>query len=203
MGIIDFLQDWNCKKDIAKCIKVCAPKPLSTVPPPRYADQFCQMLSERIKGDATEFKIEFGGKESQKDENDVLESIEIKLEEKKAVEAVQNAVSKETDGKSDAQDNLSSLSAEIYDMMKADFACLVAHKESLASLPKELNPSLIFHGGESEPTIDDWSSWIKNIPDSKQMYLESLKQLIQEKITVEQFKQRVDLESVPIGSVPK
>mmetsp|Transcript_30670 Transcript_30670/g.42716 ORF Transcript_30670/g.42716 Transcript_30670/m.42716 type:complete len:241 (-) Transcript_30670:192-914(-) len=75
LGVIDFLQDWNIKKDIARCIKACAPHPLSTVPPPLYAEQF-NTLAERMKGDAEEFKIV----EDQKD-NDVLGSIEVKLKE--------------------------------------------------------------------------------------------------------------------------
>mmetsp|Transcript_23689 Transcript_23689/g.38032 ORF Transcript_23689/g.38032 Transcript_23689/m.38032 type:complete len:475 (+) Transcript_23689:185-1609(+) len=75
MGIIDFLQDWNIKKDIARCIKACAPHPLSTVPPPLYAEQF-NRLGERMKGDAEDFKILEDKKES-----DVLGSIEVKLKE--------------------------------------------------------------------------------------------------------------------------
>uniref|UniRef100_A0A7S3YT82 PIPK domain-containing protein n=1 Tax=Lotharella globosa TaxID=91324 RepID=A0A7S3YT82_9EUKA len=100
MGVIDFLQEWNIKKDIANCIKACAPKPLSTIPPPRYADQFRDNLNERINGDAEEFKLEpdnkaeaggDGGDGDDGKEKDMpapegeaieMDAIEVKLEDK-------------------------------------------------------------------------------------------------------------------------
>eukprot|EP00940_MAST-03C_sp_MAST-3C-sp2_P003281 g3281.t1 len=58
IGIIDFLQEWDCTKQIAACIKCCcAPKPLSTVPPTTYAEQFythfeTRLMTKRLHGDA-------------------------------------------------------------------------------------------------------------------------------------------------------
>eukprot|EP00605_Chrysophyceae_sp_TOSAG23-4_P000172 GSChrysophyteH1.ASY1.ANO1.199.1 assembled CDS len=49
MGIIDFFQNWNCTKRCAAILKACcAPHPLSTVPPPTYADQFYGHMSTNI-----------------------------------------------------------------------------------------------------------------------------------------------------------
>lgn len=89
LGIIDYLQEWNLKKDIARCIKACAPKPLSTVPPNLYADQFCANLSKRIKGKAKAF-VANGEPRDRKvtDETDALEvQVEIKDEETPMVKA--------------------------------------------------------------------------------------------------------------------
>ena len=48
-GIIDFLQTWNCTKMSAACLKACcAPKPLSTVPPPQYALQFVNHFRRKL-----------------------------------------------------------------------------------------------------------------------------------------------------------
>jgi len=50
VGIIDFLQPWNCKKDCASCIKCCcARSPYSTVNPDLYAGQF-STLADRFHG---------------------------------------------------------------------------------------------------------------------------------------------------------
>jgi len=51
MGIIDFLQEWTSTKKIAAVIKApLAPKPLSTVPPQQYADQFARAMQGKFKG---------------------------------------------------------------------------------------------------------------------------------------------------------
>ena len=52
IGIIDFLQGWNMKKAIAHYLKMCAPKPLSTVNPRRYGDRFYRHFREHVKGTA-------------------------------------------------------------------------------------------------------------------------------------------------------
>ena len=55
MGIIDFLQEWTCTKEIAHWIKwCCAPKPIATVPPQDYADQFYFYFNQKFVGDAAE-----------------------------------------------------------------------------------------------------------------------------------------------------
>ena len=55
IGVIDFLQEWNGTKKVAHCIKMCcAPKPMSTVDPDEYADQF-KTLMDRFDGSADEF----------------------------------------------------------------------------------------------------------------------------------------------------
>ena len=49
LGVIDFLQEWNFGKRVAACLKCCcAPKPLSTVPPEEYADQFISHFAEKL-----------------------------------------------------------------------------------------------------------------------------------------------------------
>ena len=46
VGIIDFLQPWNFKKDVASCIKCCfARSPYSTVAPPQYLRQFTTLAT--------------------------------------------------------------------------------------------------------------------------------------------------------------
>lgn len=58
LGVIDFLQLWNCTKKCAHCIKLCcAPKPMSTVDPEEYSLQF-QELMGRVIGDAEELAID-------------------------------------------------------------------------------------------------------------------------------------------------
>jgi hypothetical protein len=52
IGIIDFLQGWNIKKAIAHYLKMCAPKPLSTVNPEVYGDRFYRHFREHFKGNA-------------------------------------------------------------------------------------------------------------------------------------------------------
>mmetsp|Transcript_7193 Transcript_7193/g.10952 ORF Transcript_7193/g.10952 Transcript_7193/m.10952 type:complete len:525 (+) Transcript_7193:67-1641(+) len=56
-GIIDFLQEWTTTKKIARCIKAFAPKPLSTVPPPLYAEQFYGSFSDKFQGDGKKFML--------------------------------------------------------------------------------------------------------------------------------------------------
>jgi hypothetical protein len=49
LGIIDYLQEWNFGKRCAAILKCCcAPKPLSTVPPKQYADQFYSHFTEKL-----------------------------------------------------------------------------------------------------------------------------------------------------------
>eukprot|EP01065_Artemidia_motanka_P046358 TRINITY_DN7004_c0_g1_i1.p1 TRINITY_DN7004_c0_g1~~TRINITY_DN7004_c0_g1_i1.p1 ORF type:complete len:381 (+),score=55.43 TRINITY_DN7004_c0_g1_i1:95-1237(+) len=51
-GIIDYLQLWTTGKKIAHVIKCCfAPKPISTIAPPEYCDQFTCFVRERIQAD--------------------------------------------------------------------------------------------------------------------------------------------------------
>eukprot|EP01062_Namystynia_karyoxenos_P011912 TRINITY_DN14279_c0_g2_i1.p1 TRINITY_DN14279_c0_g2~~TRINITY_DN14279_c0_g2_i1.p1 ORF type:complete len:773 (+),score=262.06 TRINITY_DN14279_c0_g2_i1:85-2403(+) len=51
-GIIDFLQLWTCGKKAAHVIKaVCAPKPISTVEPTRYGEQFLDFVRRRVLAD--------------------------------------------------------------------------------------------------------------------------------------------------------
>ncbi|KAJ1616863.1 hypothetical protein T492DRAFT_1104117 [Pavlovales sp. CCMP2436] len=52
MGIIDFLQEWTSTKKIAALIKApLAPKPLSTVPPVQYAQQFAVAFQQKFGGE--------------------------------------------------------------------------------------------------------------------------------------------------------
>eukprot|EP00303_Exanthemachrysis_gayraliae_P003723 CAMPEP_0205999126 /NCGR_PEP_ID=MMETSP1464-20131121/662_1 /ASSEMBLY_ACC=CAM_ASM_001124 /TAXON_ID=119497 /ORGANISM="Exanthemachrysis gayraliae, Strain RCC1523" /LENGTH=440 /DNA_ID=CAMNT_0053372309 /DNA_START=1 /DNA_END=1324 /DNA_ORIENTATION=+ len=52
LGIIDFLQEWTSTKVIAAALKApLAPKPLSTVPPPKYADQFYSAMEHKFKAE--------------------------------------------------------------------------------------------------------------------------------------------------------
>jgi len=58
MGIIDFLQEWTTTKKIAHCIKWCfAPKPISTVPPLQYADQFLDYFNGKFTKGAEAFHV--------------------------------------------------------------------------------------------------------------------------------------------------
>jgi len=51
IGIIDFLQVWSSKKQVAHIIKLAfAPKPISTVPPKQYAKQFVSFFEKRLLG---------------------------------------------------------------------------------------------------------------------------------------------------------
>ena len=43
------MQGWNCKKDIAHCLKTFAPKPLSTVKPSIYGPRFYSFFVEKFK----------------------------------------------------------------------------------------------------------------------------------------------------------
>jgi hypothetical protein len=53
MGVIDFLQVWNCMKVAANCIKICD-RNKSTEPPPYYAQRFVRYFEEKFVSDATE-----------------------------------------------------------------------------------------------------------------------------------------------------
>lgn len=49
-GIIDFLQEWTGGKKCAHIIKAaCAPQPISTIPPPRYAKQFREFFKYKLR----------------------------------------------------------------------------------------------------------------------------------------------------------
>lgn len=53
LGIIDFLQAWTATKKIAAVIKApFAPKPLSTVPPLKYAQQFEDAFKRKFAGES-------------------------------------------------------------------------------------------------------------------------------------------------------
>eukprot|EP00040_Diaphanoeca_grandis_P029742 m.174825 g.174825 ORF g.174825 m.174825 type:complete len:375 (+) comp31786_c1_seq1:57-1181(+) len=53
LGIIDILQPWTTAKKIAHCIKCTfAPKPISTVEPVFYGDQFSSHFTKHFRGDA-------------------------------------------------------------------------------------------------------------------------------------------------------
>jgi hypothetical protein len=52
LGVIDFLQVWNCMKIAANCIKMCD-RNKSTEPPPYYADRFARYFAEKFIPDAT------------------------------------------------------------------------------------------------------------------------------------------------------
>eukprot|EP00729_Bicosta_minor_P010177 gene10177-13874_t len=55
LGIIDFLQPWTTGKRVAHCIKCTfAPKPISTIHPSPYADQFLDFFTEKFTGQAHE-----------------------------------------------------------------------------------------------------------------------------------------------------
>eukprot|EP00756_Hemistasia_phaeocysticola_P052567 Hpha_TRINITY_DN27822_c0_g1::TRINITY_DN27822_c0_g1_i1::g.193995::m.193995 len=55
LGIIDFLQSYNCRKKLAHVVKVIfAPKPISTVNPNEYAHQFVKSFERRFVADQTE-----------------------------------------------------------------------------------------------------------------------------------------------------
>mmetsp|Transcript_13059 Transcript_13059/g.24020 ORF Transcript_13059/g.24020 Transcript_13059/m.24020 type:complete len:338 (-) Transcript_13059:123-1136(-) len=47
IAIIDFLQKWNAKKEVAKAIK-CMEPDKATVPPEAYARRFCRCMEERF-----------------------------------------------------------------------------------------------------------------------------------------------------------
>lgn len=49
LGIIDFLQEWTSTKTIAMYLKTFAPHPLSTVPPPQYAEQFYKAMENKFR----------------------------------------------------------------------------------------------------------------------------------------------------------
>jgi len=50
-GIIDFLQSWTGGKKCAHFVKLaCAPPPISTVSPRKYAKQFCEFFNWKLRG---------------------------------------------------------------------------------------------------------------------------------------------------------
>eukprot|EP00756_Hemistasia_phaeocysticola_P003457 Hpha_TRINITY_DN12253_c0_g1::TRINITY_DN12253_c0_g1_i2::g.16931::m.16931 len=60
-GIIDFLQLWNCGKKTAHVIKtVFAPKPISTVNPTIYADQFMTLVHQRLRANGKPLPLLIG-----------------------------------------------------------------------------------------------------------------------------------------------
>eukprot|EP01065_Artemidia_motanka_P046260 TRINITY_DN6964_c3_g1_i1.p1 TRINITY_DN6964_c3_g1~~TRINITY_DN6964_c3_g1_i1.p1 ORF type:complete len:459 (+),score=64.30 TRINITY_DN6964_c3_g1_i1:86-1462(+) len=55
LGLIDFLQSWNTRKKLAHVVKLLfAPKPISTVEPHAYANQFLRSFERRFLADADE-----------------------------------------------------------------------------------------------------------------------------------------------------
>lgn len=49
--MIDFLQPWTTGKKVAHCIKCTfAPKPISTIHPTQYADQFLDFFADKFTG---------------------------------------------------------------------------------------------------------------------------------------------------------
>jgi hypothetical protein len=56
LGIIDFLQDWTCTKNIAMCIKVCE-RNKATVPPEDYGARFIRHFTDHFVGDAMEYTL--------------------------------------------------------------------------------------------------------------------------------------------------
>ena len=51
VGLIDFLQDWTCTKNIAMAIKVCETNK-ATVPPDTYGARFIRHFTDNFVGDA-------------------------------------------------------------------------------------------------------------------------------------------------------
>mmetsp|Transcript_16426 Transcript_16426/g.22918 ORF Transcript_16426/g.22918 Transcript_16426/m.22918 type:complete len:529 (-) Transcript_16426:405-1991(-) len=221
MGIIDFLQEWNIKKDIARCIKTCAPHPLSTVPPPVYAEQFYENLTARLRGNAKEYKpVEKEGKEPE----DVLESIEIKIGEGpqepkmgeqeglKGGEQKGGKVSTEEEKKLEPNadsENLQHLEVikEIYEHVSKDPSILTEIKDPLKEVDDQVNPALFFDQ-KTIPEFQEWKEWIKKAlqsdsVSSKKDFAQSIKFLVFKKISPEEYKKRVSLSEVPIDSAPK
>eukprot|EP01062_Namystynia_karyoxenos_P017748 TRINITY_DN16567_c0_g1_i1.p1 TRINITY_DN16567_c0_g1~~TRINITY_DN16567_c0_g1_i1.p1 ORF type:complete len:381 (+),score=97.92 TRINITY_DN16567_c0_g1_i1:66-1208(+) len=61
-GIIDFLQLWTMGKKVAHLIKCCfAPKPISTIEPVAYGEQFLTFIEQRVCGDGERQTITDGG----------------------------------------------------------------------------------------------------------------------------------------------
>lgn len=57
-GIIDFLQEWTTTKICAHFIKLCcAPKPMSTVEPVAYSEQFYAHFEDSILADALPMRL--------------------------------------------------------------------------------------------------------------------------------------------------
>ena len=54
LGIIDYLQDWTCTKNIAMCIKCCECNK-ATVPPHEYGARFIRHFTENFVGDAVPY----------------------------------------------------------------------------------------------------------------------------------------------------
>jgi hypothetical protein len=58
VGIIDYLQEWTTAKVAAMWIKTAvAPKPMSTVPPPLYGQQFAESLGRKFKGGGSSVSV--------------------------------------------------------------------------------------------------------------------------------------------------
>mmetsp|Transcript_56100 Transcript_56100/g.112396 ORF Transcript_56100/g.112396 Transcript_56100/m.112396 type:complete len:379 (-) Transcript_56100:341-1477(-) len=60
VGVIDFLQDWTCTKNIAMAIKVCE-RNKATVPPDEYGARFIRHFTDNFVGDAHEYEESGGG----------------------------------------------------------------------------------------------------------------------------------------------
>eukprot|EP01062_Namystynia_karyoxenos_P011911 TRINITY_DN14279_c0_g1_i1.p1 TRINITY_DN14279_c0_g1~~TRINITY_DN14279_c0_g1_i1.p1 ORF type:complete len:810 (+),score=315.40 TRINITY_DN14279_c0_g1_i1:172-2430(+) len=61
-GIIDFLQLWTCGKKAAHVIKwLFAPKPISTVEPTRYGEQFMGFVRQRVLADGQPLRADSRG----------------------------------------------------------------------------------------------------------------------------------------------
>mmetsp|Transcript_32796 Transcript_32796/g.42125 ORF Transcript_32796/g.42125 Transcript_32796/m.42125 type:complete len:361 (-) Transcript_32796:116-1198(-) len=54
LGVIDYLQDWTCTKNLAMAIKVCE-RNKATVPPEDYGARFIRHFTDNFVGDATAY----------------------------------------------------------------------------------------------------------------------------------------------------
>ncbi|GAB5364939.1 hypothetical protein AAMO2058_001013200 [Amorphochlora amoebiformis] len=97
MGIIDYLQEWTCTKSIARCIKLCAPRPKSTVPPTIYAHQFLSAFGRKFVEEGKPFKI--------------AKPSEVTQEDKKALDEFISLVDKKRNGSIHIKDAMQNLPA--------------------------------------------------------------------------------------------
>jgi len=89
MGIVDFFQKWNFAKTIANVLKsCCAPHPLSTVRPEKYAQQFETHLLNKFTSNARELSDQSIGH--------IETKLEIKGENTPVVCSIRGSVSKDT-----------------------------------------------------------------------------------------------------------
>jgi hypothetical protein len=54
VGIIDYLQDWTCTKNLAMAVKVCE-RNKATVPPPEYGARFIRHFTDNFVGDSAAY----------------------------------------------------------------------------------------------------------------------------------------------------